>query len=284
MPELLALGLWILLVRSGAASVSEGLGWMVGLSLMLRCSWQGAMLLHGLGHSLGRALVDRQASALNLTNILEQRSLGQVLAGLWPLSPRSLTGTGLPWLAVGDRTPWKVRLKASGGPIFNLVGLGLGLWLSAGVNPLGLEVSQVPSLAILGYSFGLANGMMLITSQSDWVTLITGQGDRLYCGNFGFISHGETARAGDLISDHGNKLFAIMGQETEVRGEQAGGGLVFARDLLGYTHFVGHKLVKAKRGKLTTVLSSTFTRIRQNARRSGLRPIAVFELVKYNGR
>lgn len=35
------------------------------------------------------------------------------------------------------------------------------------------------------------------------------------------------------------------------------------------------KLVKAKRGKLTTVLSSTFTRIRQNARRSGLRPMPV---------
>ncbi|XGB43878.1 MAG: hypothetical protein LVS60_09465 [Nodosilinea sp. LVE1205-7] len=85
--ELLALGLWILLASSGAASLSEGLGWMVGLSLMLRCSWQGAMLLHGLGHSLGRALVDRQASALNLTNILEQRSPGQVLASLWPLSP-----------------------------------------------------------------------------------------------------------------------------------------------------------------------------------------------------
>ncbi|XGB43880.1 MAG: hypothetical protein LVS60_09475 [Nodosilinea sp. LVE1205-7] len=66
-----------------------------------------------------------------------------------------------------------------------------------------------------------------------------------------------------------------MGQETEVRGEQAGGGLVFARDLLGYTHFVGHKLVKAKRGKLTTTLASSFTRIRQEARRSGLRPMPV---------
>jgi|GEM_PF-2469563 len=67
---------------------------MVGLPLMLRCSWQGAMLLHGLGHSLVRALVDSQASALTLPNILEQRSPGQVLAGLWTPFP------GRPWFAL----------------------------------------------------------------------------------------------------------------------------------------------------------------------------------------
>ncbi len=271
MPELLALGLWILLDSSGAASVSKGLGWMVGLSLMLRCSWQGAMLLHGLGHSLGRALVDSQASALNLTNILEQRSPGQVLAGLWPLSPPSLTGPGLPWLGVGDRTPWKVRLKAAAGPLFNLLGLGLGLW--GGVHGLRVDPTGLPGLGLAGYGFALANGVLLITSQSDWLSLVSGQGDRLYCGNFGFISQAEGVKAGDLISEHGRKLFATMGRETEVRGEQAGGGLVFARDPLGYTCFVGHKLVKAKRGNLTQSLATTFDRVRRRARRSGFRPM-----------
>lgn len=279
-PEFLALLLWIQLADPLYADPVQSLGLGLMIGLVLRWSWQGAMLLHGFGHTLCRTLVDRQAAAFTWANLLEHRSPRQVFAALWPLatcfvsSPQS---PSRPWLGVGDRTPWKVRLKASGGLVLNLAGLGLGLYLGAGVNPLqpGLVgASQVPSLAMLGYAFGLANGLMLMTSQSDWRTLITGQGDRLYCGNFGFISQGETAKAGDLISDHGNKLFAIMGQETEVRGEQAGGGLVFARDLLGYTHFVGHKLVKAKRGKLTTALASTFTRIRQEARRSGLRPMA----------
>jgi hypothetical protein len=241
---------------------------------MLRCSWQGAMLLHGLGHSLGRALVDGQTSALNLVNILEHRSPGQVWAALWPLAPDSLAGSGLPWLAVGDRTPWKVRLKAAAGPLFNLLGLGLGF--IGGVYCYQGDLAGPAPLVGLGlaaYGFALANGVLLITSQSDWLTLVSGQGDRLYCGNFGFISQAEGVKAGDLISEHGRKLFATMGRETEVRGEQAGGGLVFARDSLGYTCFVGHKLVKAKRGNLTQSLATTFDRVRRRARRSGYRPM-----------
>jgi hypothetical protein len=95
---------------------------------------------------------------------------------------------------VGDRAPWKVRLKAVAGPLFNLLGLGLGLW--AGVH--GLRVGLL-GLGLAGYGFALANGVLLITSQSDWLSLVSGQGDRLYCGNFGFISQGEGAKAGDLI-------------------------------------------------------------------------------------
>ncbi|XGB43879.1 MAG: hypothetical protein LVS60_09470 [Nodosilinea sp. LVE1205-7] len=100
----------------------------------------------------------------------------------------------MPWLGVGDRAPWKVRLKAVAGPLFNLLGLGLGLW--AGVH--GLRVGLL-GLGLAGYGFALANGVLLITSQSDWLSLVSGQGDRLYCGNFGFISQGEGAKAGDLI-------------------------------------------------------------------------------------
>gem|GEM_PF-6130166 len=172
---------------------------------------------------------------------------------------------------MGDRTPWKVRLKAAAGPLFNLLGLGLGLW--AGVHGLRVDPTGLPGLGLAGYGFALANGVLLITSQPDWLSLVSGRGDRLYCGNFGFISQAEGVKAGDLISEHGRQLFATMGRETEVREEQSGGGLVFARDPLGYTCFVGHKLVKAKRGNLTQSLATTFDRVRRRARRSGFSPM-----------
>ncbi|HEY9753412.1 MAG TPA: hypothetical protein V6C46_10700, partial [Coleofasciculaceae cyanobacterium] len=279
MPEFLALWLWIKLAILLPADPLPSIGWGLILCFIVRWSWQGAMLLHGLGHTLCRALVDRQPAVINCTHILEHRSPQQVFAALWPLAPYWLSPPSpqsLPWLGVGDRTPWKVRCKAAGGLVFNLVGLVLGLLLSHGACLLlidGAGGGQISGLATLGWCFALANGVVLITSQSDWLTLMSGQGDRLYCGNFGFIIQGESALDRDLIPEQGKALFAIMGRETEVRGEQAGGGLVFARDQLGYTCFVGHKLVKAKRGNLTASLSTAFTRVRQQSRKSGFRPM-----------
>lgn len=276
-PEMLALLLGIMVIRPAPSSALGGVGWVMVISLLLRWSWQGAMILHGLGHTITRAWVDGQGSVLRGSNILEHRPLRQVLTALGPMSLGLGADTPqIPWLGVGDGTPWKVRVKAGGGLLFNLMGLGLGLCLGGGFQALpgdllGLELRA--GLTLAADLVALTNGVLLVASRSDWLALLWGQGDRLYCGNFGFVSQGEPALAQDLISSRGQHLFATMGRETEVRGEQAGGGLVFARDQLGYTCFVGHKLVKAKRGNLTNALATTFDRVRRRARKSGLRPM-----------
>ena len=85
-----------------------------------------------------------------------------------PLVPDSGPPRELPWLALGDRTPWKVRLKAAAGPLFNLLGLGLGL--SGGVYCYQGDLAGPAPMVGLGlavYGFALANGVLLITSQSD---------------------------------------------------------------------------------------------------------------------
>jgi hypothetical protein len=64
-----------------------------------------------------------------------------------------------------------------------------------------------------------------------------------------------------------------MGHETEVRGEQAGGGLVLASDSSGHVRFVGHKVVNKKRNNLTHHLESGFARKRRQAIRAGYRPL-----------
>jgi len=77
----------------------------------------------------------------------------------------------------------------------------------------------------------------------------------------------------ELISRQGIERFQIMGHETEVRGEQAGGGLVPATDSSGHVRFVGHKVVNNKRKNLTYHLESGFARKRQQAIRAGYRPL-----------
>jgi hypothetical protein len=118
---------------------------------------------------------------------------------------------------------------------------------------------------LAAYGFALANGVLLITSRSDWLTLVSGQGNRLYCGNFGFVSVGEPAQAQDPISP-GSTLVYHHGPGTRSPGEQAG-AVWCSPGLLGYTCFVGHKLVKAKRGNSTQSLATTFDRVRTDGNR-----------------
>ena len=63
-----------------------------------------------------------------------------------------------------------------------------------------------------------------------------------------------------------------MGHDTQVRGEQDGGGLVLASDSSGHVRLVGHKVVEKKRENLTHHLESGFARKRQQAIRQDIDP------------
>ncbi|GAP94222.1 hypothetical protein NIES2104_07330 [Leptolyngbya sp. NIES-2104] len=64
-----------------------------------------------------------------------------------------------------------------------------------------------------------------------------------------------------------------MGHETEIRGEQAGGGLVIAQNKNNQVLFVGKKVVNQKRQNLTQALETAFAPTRRKAMRAGIQPL-----------
>jgi hypothetical protein len=264
-------------------------GWVarfLGLSVSIRCSWCGAVLLHGLGHGLLRAGLDRDASALSLDNLLEHQPPQWFFGSLLPLMPIGWHGRpdqAGPWVEAGDPTPWKVRLKAGGGLLPHLVVVLalLPLLLPLGARPLPTDFLPAEWNAPSGlwwapcslWSLVVVNTVLLLASHTDWLALVSGRADRFHCGNFGFIVDRERVAADELLSARGIDRFRTMALQTEVRGAQAGGALVLARDRGGHVRFVGQKLVNGKRRNLTGCLEAAFRRRRRRAVRAGLRPL-----------
>jgi hypothetical protein len=279
-PELLSLLAWPWAIEAGSIeSILRSAGCILLTPLAIRACWNIAILLHGIGHTLLIAVVDRKGSALNINNITEHQNLNELSRSLIPFqsinSPFPRKGASL-WLDAGDQEASKIRIKASGGLLMN------GFAVAAAMT--GLKVAAMnmahhnqdplfwPSTFIL-LSLLVSNGVLLACSRTDWIALLTGEAACFYCGNFGFIAEQDDVSANELLSRRGIERFQIMGQETEVRGEQAGGALVLARDRSGHVRFVGHKVVNKKRRNLTHHLESTFARKRHQAIRAGYRPL-----------
>ncbi|MFO7629659.1 MAG: hypothetical protein R6W06_09135, partial [Prochlorococcaceae cyanobacterium] len=238
---------------------------LLALSIVIRLSWSCAELLHGAGHTFVRALVDGDASALRWANLLEHRSGAELLSRLVPLAPTGLADGSVlpfPWLEVGAPTPWRVRLKAAGGLVFNsLAIMALMGPLADGLPP------EIVAAAIA------ANGALLLASRSDWSAMLSGRASRLHCGNFGLISGPVPSTPGELLPPCAIKRLRTMGLQTEIRGAQAAGALLLIGDRQGAPNFVGHKLVNAKRGHLTAALEAGFARRRREVARVGCRPL-----------
>lgn len=246
---------------------SEALLWPTAL----RLAWLLAEVSHGSAHTLVRAVVDRDHRLIRPNHLLEDRPITPLVAGLLPfaaipLDPGSRGGNAR--LATGDPTPWKVRLKAAGALVLHLIVVvgSAALLLVLGQASAGQSWAAGALWAML-----LANLWLMILSRSDWQMLVGGRGPWLYCGNFGLLTAEDIPLRGDLVSQRTIGLFQRMGRETELRGAQAGGGLVMAVDRLGEAAFVGEKIVNAKRGDLTPALEAAFRKGRKRARRSGWR-------------
>jgi hypothetical protein len=249
----------------------HGPGALLLSPLLIRVAWLAAELVHGGGHTVVRALVDRDGAALRLEHLLEHRSPQQLLRGLLPLAPigpACWRGQPQPWLAAGDLTPWKLRLKAAAGLAAHgvVVAAALVVLLQPALTaPLPLWLRQL-LLALVASNLAVA-----CCSRSDLVSLISGRGAVLCCGNFGVLAAIDGANPDDLLPPAAIALFERMGRETELRGAQAGGGLVMAIDDHGDACFVGHRIVNAKRGDLTPALEAAFRRRRRRALRRGRR-------------
>jgi hypothetical protein len=245
------------------------------LAMLLRLVWNSSILIHGLGHVLAIASVDRQLSVLSISNILEQRSIATTLKSLLPFNPifiPLLERQSSLWVAAGDVTPWRIRVKAIGGIIFNLGAIAIGLLF----YPHSLQHLLVGDNTISNFIsvfFISSNLLIIISSLSDITALVTGIADSFYCGNFGFVGLRHPSDRRQLLPERVVEMFYQMGRETEIRGEQAGGGLVLARNQNNQTVFVGKKVVNKKRENLTKSLEAAFAPVRKNAIFTGIKPI-----------
>lgn len=93
------------------------------------------------------------------------------------------------------------------------------------------------------------------------------------CGNFGFLGKRLPQDEADLLPARVVEIFKAMGRETEIRGEQAGGGVIFARDRADRVVFVGKKLVNQKRKNLTQSLETAFAATRRQAVNRGAKAL-----------
>ncbi|WP_299404860.1 hypothetical protein [Acaryochloris sp. IP29b_bin.148] len=255
---------------------------------MIRFTWNSATLIHGVGHSLLSAFTDLKADSLYVANMLEGRDISRFLVSFFPCTPISIPQVCKQpslWIEVCDRTPWKVRVKALGGPGFNLILVVLS-WIYGSdlsrFDPLALGPNNIGGffVQLLWWLIAGTNLILILSSRTDWMTVLSGKCDRLYCGNFGFIGHRFVSDKYHELSDKPCLLptrvvdiFRTMGHNTEVRGAQAGGGLTIGKNRQGQLVFVGHKLVNSRRGNLTRTLEKRFSQVRSRSIRSGIRPI-----------
>lgn len=236
-------------------------------TIVLRVIWNSAILFHGLGHTLAIFLIDRQISIWRSENILEHRSFKQVLSSLIPFSPVFIPSKDIQsrlWLDVGDLNSAKIRLKALGG---------------IGLNSLAIAIAAMyldhpdSILQLVSQGVVLANLIIIISSVSDIQAFLTGKADQFCCGNFGFICQRLENDEPILLPDRMQNMYYLMGRETEIRGEQAGGGLVLAENSHQQIVFVGEKIVNKKRDNLTISLEKAFARQRKKSQGAKLQPL-----------
>jgi len=188
--------------RGGMASIAV----ILMLSVVIRTGWNAAVLIHGLGHTLLIAAVDRNGKALCLDNIAEHQNLQTLARSLMPFQWIGAPwngGQSLPWLHAGDPTAWKLRIKATGGLVLNGVAAAgaltaiqspeFSLVQPTGQHPFWISTTMVVSLLA-------SNIVMLVCSRTDWAALFTGHADCFYCGNFGFIAEREPISTHELLS------------------------------------------------------------------------------------
>lgn len=249
-------------------------------AVLLRFVWNSSLLIHGFGHVLLTATADKQLSFIKISNILENRSLSDTLKSLIPFSPvfiPFINNKLCPWVAAGDATPWTIRVKALGGILFNIIALGIVPLLLSKSLYLFLEtygnVGTFVSLFLIKTFVG-ANLLTVFSSLSDIAAFVKGMADCFNCGNFGFVGKRHPDDGRELLPERVVEMFKKMGRETEIRGAQAGGGLVLARNKDKQVVCVGKKILNKKRGNLTKSLEAAFALVRRKAVFYGTKPLA----------
>lgn len=170
-------------------------------------------------------------------------------------------------MAAGNATSWTIRVKALGGILSNIIALGIVPLLLSNLDSIPNEYGNTVAFIsqFLINTFVYANLLIIFSSLSDTVAFVKGTADCFNCGNFGFVGKRNPNDGHDLLPKRFVEMFKKMGRETEIRGEQAGGGLIFAHNKEDQVVFVGKKIVNKKRDNLTKSLEAAFALVRRQA-------------------
>lgn len=246
-------------------------------SFLVRAIWNSATVIHGFGHVCLTAIFDQNPSFVKCVNILENRTLSSLLKSIVPFNPIFLPfvhDTSYLWVAVGQANPWKIRIKALGGILFNTIALALVPIVISPACFLTVYADSSTSLyQLFIQTFVGANLLVIFSSLSDVIAIVTGEASCFNCGNFGFLGKRLSNDGDNLLPKRVVEIFKTMGRETEIRGEQAGGGMVFACDRANQVVFVGKKVVNQKRRNLTQSLEAAFAPVRHRAIRTGAKAL-----------
>lgn len=248
-------------------------------AVLLRFIWNSSILIHGFGHVLLTAIVDNNFSFVKISNLLENRKLFDILKSLIPFSPvfiPFINSDLYPWITAGNTTTWTIRIKALGGILFNTIALVIvPFFLSKNLNLILREYGNTGIFLnqFLINTFVGANLLTVFSSFSDIVAFVKGAADCFNCGNFGFLGRRNPNDGHELLPERVVEMFNKMGRETEIRGEQAGGGLVFARNKDNQAVFVGKKIINKKRDNLTKSLEAAFAPVRRQATFTGAKAL-----------
>lgn len=250
------------------AAIQPNLLSVLCLPFLIRWALFAAIGVHGLGH----ALAGGRGGARRILGYLAQVSPRALL----PFGPLFIPGFSAPeqapCLSLDGLSRTRRRAVALGGPFANAVLLLLSM-------PLLLFVSMPLDLAEIGLIVVVAaNLWTLATSWTDYATSLSGVGDSVFCGNFGILAKRNPRESG-FLPKRFRLLTERLGQQTDIRGQQAAGVAVLGAN----GRFVGRKIVNDKRGNLTERLLRAFRR-RAAVRRVllGARPQhGVFHLVAH---
>lgn len=282
-PEFIAASILISVGLETSSPVAASLIFLL-CAVLTRAIWNSAILIHGLGHVVLTAIVDRDPDAFLIANILENRTISSILKSLLPFHPIFLPflhNASYPWVTAGQATPWTIRIKAGGGVLFNIIAISviLSAFPSASDSSLASPTSSIDQFLI--QTFIGANLLIIFSSLSDLVAMITGQAVCFNCGNFGFLGKRLPQDGQELLPARVIEIFNTMGHETEIRGEQAGGGVIFARvgaasseNRADQVVFVGEKVVNRKRRNLTQSLEAAFAPVRRKAAGAGAKALS----------
>ena len=210
-------------------------------------------------------IIDKNLSFINLTNILENQKPSDILKSLIFFNPIYIPffkNESYPAIAVGNSATEYIRIKALGGILFNLIASAIAIIF------LDRNIYSFFPIIFIG-----ANLLIAFSSLSDLSAFITGVADCFNCGNFGFLAKRNALDDNELLPKRFITIYQKMGRETEVRGKQAGGGLVFARDKNNQVIMVGKKIVNNKRDNLTKSLETAFAPVRRKAVTEGAKPL-----------
>jgi hypothetical protein len=247
-------------------------------AVILRFVWICAILIHELGHAVAVSIIDRQSGLKinhinSVSDILKAGNSPNILSSLIPgasIFIPFIPGTShdnYHFIPAGDQASWRIRLKAIAGIFCNLLAAAMSFAVCS-------SSLSIPYLVLLScQAFAIANLLIAFCSWTDLYALATGISENFYCGNFGFICQRQKGDEDRLLSERMTNIYYQMGQETEIRGEQAGGGLVVAQDQEQQIVFVGDKIVNRKRDNLTNSLEKAFASVRQKSQNNGISPL-----------